>query len=121
LLGLAFKPGTDDLRESPLVALAERLLGKGCRLRIHDREVSLARLVGANRAYIEREIPHLGELLTSDLREALAGARVVVVGALAEEDVTDLAELITGRTVVALREVPEPVAARARAVLGICW
>ena len=63
LFGLAFKQGTDDLRESPFVILAERLLGRGYDLRIFDRSVQVARLTGSNRAYIEREIPHLERLL----------------------------------------------------------
>ncbi len=80
LLGLSFKPGTDDLRESPLVALAERLLGKGLRLSIYDADVSLSRLIGANKQYIEEAIPHLGELLTAGAEEAIAGAEIVIVG-----------------------------------------
>ena len=64
LLGLAFKPGTDDLRESPLVALAERLLGRGFEFsRIHDPQVAVSRLLGANRAYVDQRIPHLSRLL----------------------------------------------------------
>jgi GDP-mannose 6-dehydrogenase len=80
LLGLAFKPGTDDLRESPLVELAERLLGKGYELAIHDPAVQLAALHGSNRAYLEEHVPHISRLLRSDLEAALAGAEVVVIG-----------------------------------------
>ena len=80
LLGLSFKPGTDDLRESPLVALAERLLGKGLRLSIYDADVSLSRLIGANKQYIDEAIPHLGELLASTAEEAIGSADIVIVG-----------------------------------------
>ncbi|MBA2548302.1 MAG: nucleotide sugar dehydrogenase [Burkholderiaceae bacterium] len=80
LLGLSFKPGTDDLRESPLVALAERLLGKGLRLSIYDADVSLSRLIGANKQYIEDAIPHLGELLAESAEATVKGADIVIVG-----------------------------------------
>ncbi len=80
LFGLAFKPGTDDLRDSPLVLLAERLIGKGFDLRIHDAYVKLSQLLGKNREFIEREIPHLDRLLVEQPQQALVDARVVVVG-----------------------------------------
>ena len=79
ILGLSFKSSTDDLRESPAVALAERLLGKGYRLAIYDPDVDPALLRGANRAFIERHLPHLVELLHSSLADALSGADTVVV------------------------------------------
>jgi GDP-mannose 6-dehydrogenase len=81
VVGLAFKPGTDDLRESPLVELAERLLGKGFELSIYDPAVSLSKLVGANREYIEARLPHLSEQLVQTLDELLERAEVCVVGA----------------------------------------
>lgn len=69
LVGLSFKPGTDDLRESPLVTVAERLLGRGYTLRIHDPNVETSRLVGGNRAYVERHLPHLSRVMVSSLDE----------------------------------------------------
>jgi GDP-mannose 6-dehydrogenase len=80
LLGLAFKAGTDDLRESPMVELAERLLGKGYSVTIHDEHVNLNRLVGANREFVLTRLPHLAALLEEDLDLAMKGADVVVVG-----------------------------------------
>ena len=80
IVGLAFKAGTDDLRESPMVTLVETLIGKGCQVRIFDRNVSIARLVGANRRYIEEEIPHISSLMCDDLDAVLAHAEVLVIG-----------------------------------------
>ncbi|MEW5918396.1 MAG: UDP-glucose/GDP-mannose dehydrogenase family protein [Gemmatimonadota bacterium] len=80
VLGLAFKAGTDDLRESPNVTLIERLIGKGIHVAIYDREVTQARLIGANREYIEREIPHIWSLMRPTIDEVLAESEVVVIG-----------------------------------------
>jgi GDP-mannose 6-dehydrogenase len=79
LLGLSFKANTDDLRESPNVELAERLIGKGFDVRIYDPFVNPARLIGANRRQIEAKLPHLGRLLTHEPAEALRGADVAIV------------------------------------------
>jgi GDP-mannose 6-dehydrogenase len=80
LLGLSFKAGTDDLRESPQVQLVKRLLGEGCQVRIWDRDVSLGCLAGSNRVYIEEVIPHIGSLLSSDLEQVVRSAEVVILG-----------------------------------------
>ena len=80
LFGLSFKPGTDDLRESPLVELAEQLLGKGFDLRIYDPTVSLSTLMGANRDYVQQHIPHLSRLLVADAAEVMEHADVCVIG-----------------------------------------
>jgi GDP-mannose 6-dehydrogenase len=77
---LSFKAGTDDLRESPLVKLTETLLGKGYELKIYDRDVALARLTGANKEYIEKEIPHLSCLLHKSLDDVVNFAEVLIIG-----------------------------------------
>ena len=85
LLGLSFKEGTDDLRESPIVTLAEQLIGKGCELLIYDHNVTLASLVGANREYILNHIPHIGRLLVERLEELIEHAEVVVMASASPE------------------------------------
>ena len=80
LVGLSFKEGTDDLRESPLVLLAETLLGKGFDLKIYDPQVLLGNLFGTNKEFVERVIPHLGQLLTPDLDRLAAHGEVIVIG-----------------------------------------
>jgi GDP-mannose 6-dehydrogenase len=80
VLGLSFKAGTDDLRESPMVELVERLLGKGREIRIFDRNVNLSKLVGANRAYIYQHLPHIAKLMVDDVEEALGHGEAIVIG-----------------------------------------
>jgi GDP-mannose 6-dehydrogenase len=79
-LGLSFKAGTDDLRESPQVQLVKRLLGEGYEVRVWDRDVSLGRLAGSNRQYIEEVMPHIGSLLSADLEDVLKWGEVVIIG-----------------------------------------
>jgi GDP-mannose 6-dehydrogenase len=79
MLGLSFKAATDDLRESPQVQLVKRLLGEGRQIRIWDDNVSLGRLIGSNRQYIEEVIPHIGSLLSMTLSEVVNDAEVVVI------------------------------------------
>ena len=79
-LGLAFKPGTDDLRESPMVELVERFIGKGYRLRLFDESVSVARLMGTNKEFIDHEIPHLAELMAPNIEHVMKESKVLVVG-----------------------------------------
>jgi len=79
VIGLTFKPGTDDLRESPTVELVEQLSGKGLQVRIYDESLSLPALVGANKAYIDSTIPHLGALMCASLEEVVQNSDIVVV------------------------------------------
>lgn len=121
MLGLSFKPGTDDLRESPLVAVAERLLGKGIKLRIYDPEVNLSRLLGANKRFIEETIPHLENLMVRDPADALADAQVALVGLSTPEIVTALGSHGQAALVVVdLAGVPRE-AVRCTHYHGICW
>ena len=80
VLGLSFKPGTDDLRESPIVHLVKRLIAEGCDVQIWDDNVALGKLIGSNREFIESYIPHIGTLLRDDIRNVLGHADVVVLG-----------------------------------------
>ncbi|MQA59944.1 MAG: nucleotide sugar dehydrogenase [Actinophytocola sp.] len=121
LFGLSFKPGTDDLRESPLVDLAERLIGKGYDLRIYDANVTLSRLVGANRQYIESRLPHLGELLSSSVAEVMDHAEVCVIGT-NHEDVTAALADAGERLVIDLVRLPDAEHRRTqRGYVGLGW
>ena len=121
LFGLSFKPGTDDLRESPLVELAERLVGKGYRLRIYDATVQLSRLVGANREYVENRLPHLGDLLSSSVDDVLAHAEVCVVGC-QDPAVLSALDRAGDRTIIDLVRLPDAQQRRANpGYVGLGW
>jgi GDP-mannose 6-dehydrogenase len=121
MLGLSFKAGTDDLRESPMVALAERFIGKGLTLRIFDPGVSLSRLVGANRRYIEESIPHIGSLMRDDLAEVVGASDIIIVG-MSDRDLIAEVGPYTRREqlILDLVNVPERAGLRGR-YRGICW
>ena len=120
-LGLSFKTGTDDLRESPLVTLAEQLIGKGMQLSIYDPEVHLSQLLGANRRYIETHLPHIGQLLERDIDAVIEGAEVLVVGLNGPEVAAALAARCRpGQIVLDLVNLPEPRRLAAE-VIGLCW
>lgn len=108
MLGLAFKSGTDDLRESPLVALAERLLGRGFELQIYDPQVAVSRLLGANRAFADERIPHLSRFVSDSPDEVVNHAEVCVVGAADPESIAALRR-VDGRIVVDLVRFPGSV------------
>ena len=120
LFGLAFKPGTDDMRDSPLVALAEQLLGKGFEMRIFDRNVKLSRLLGKNKEFVEREIPHLDRLLAESPELALGDAEVIVVGHADVEARKAIVAQARGRRIVDLSGYAELRDCGAE-YEGICW
>ena len=121
MLGFSFKAGTDDLRESPLVTLAEQLLGKGLKLRIYDKNVLLARLVGANRDYIEQRIPHLNSLLCEDIDEVIGHSDVLIVGNKTADFAPALERTRAGQIVIDLVRLPLDTSRVAAEYRGICW
>jgi GDP-mannose 6-dehydrogenase len=120
-LGLSFKSGTDDLRESPQVHVIKRLLGEGCQVKVWDRDVSLGRLAGSNRQYIEEVIPHIGSLLSAEFEEVVNSGEVVVIATKVEKD--KLAQCIkSGQDVIDLINLdPANRPIVAGSYQGICW
>jgi GDP-mannose 6-dehydrogenase len=124
-MGLSFKEGTDDMRESPIVTLAERLIGKGLDLRIYDRNVKLASLVGANRDYILNHVPHIGRLLV-DTPEILFEHAEAIVMATAEKDFGPIAaRLGKGKQLIDLvgiwKNEEQVLSTQAQRYAGIAW
>jgi GDP-mannose 6-dehydrogenase len=121
LLGFSFKAGTDDLRESPLVILAEALLGKGYQLRIYDRSVSLARLVGANKEYINTQIPHLSSLLSETVDEVIQTSDVLVIGNKSPEFADAITRARPDQIVIDLVRLDVDPAQLKADYRGLCW
>jgi GDP-mannose 6-dehydrogenase len=121
VLGLAFKEGTDDLRESPMVSVVERLLGKGMDVSIYDREVSEAGLIGSNREFVEREIPHVWSLFRPSVADVLAHADTVVIGNSSAEFRTIEPRLRPGQMVIDLVRAFGGRRSDGRSYDGICW
>jgi len=121
VLGFSFKAGTDDLRESPLVELIETLVGKGYQVKVYDENVSLARLHGANRAYIERGIPHIAALMCDSLEEVLTGSDVIVIGNKATEFRQVFHHLRDDQEVVDLVRIQKDTVDLDANYEGICW
>jgi GDP-mannose 6-dehydrogenase len=122
VLGLSFKTGTDDLRESPLVHLVKRLLGEGCQIQIWDKNVTLGQLVGSNRQFIEEIIPHIGALLRENVEEVLDVADVVIIGTGAIDREFLLAHLRPEQIVIDVVNLEKSRRAYGKAIYhGICW
>ena len=121
VLGFSFKAGTDDLRESPMVTLIETLIGKGLQLALYDRDVSLAKLFGANKQYIEREIPHISQLMRSSVDEVVRDSEVLVIGNKAKEFADIKSQLRSGQVVLDLVRLFEEPIGEDGSYQGICW
>jgi GDP-mannose 6-dehydrogenase len=121
ILGFSFKAGTDDLRESPVVELVERLIGKGYQVTVYDSNVSMANLQGANRAYIEREIPHIASLMCESIDGVLAQSEVVIIGNGAETFRQALKQVRPEQTVIDLVRITQDGTAGNGHYQGICW
>jgi len=120
ILGFSFKAGTDDLRESPMVEIIERLLGKGYDLRIFDKNVSLARLVGANRDFILNRIPHISRLMVDSVDNILEHAETIVVGNKDPEFRTVVDRLRAGQQLVDFVRISDRRSDHG-SYDGICW
>ncbi|MQY65245.1 MAG: nucleotide sugar dehydrogenase, partial [Clostridia bacterium] len=121
IFGFSFKPGTDDLRESPMVELIETLLGKGYKISIYDKNVSIAKIFGANKQYIEKEIPHISSLMSSSIEEVLSRSEVLVIGNNSEE-FKKIPELIReDQIIIDLARIGDGKNERKSNYEGICW
>jgi GDP-mannose 6-dehydrogenase len=121
VLGFSFKAGTDDLRESPIVELIEKIIGKGYQVKVYDKNVSLAHLVGANRAYIEQEIPHIASLMTDSIETVLDSSEVIIIGNNSPEFSNVLSRLRDDQILIDLvRITPDHIPSNGY-YRGICW
>jgi len=119
VLGLSFKPGTDDLRDSPIVELIERLLGKGYHVKVYDEEVFLARLVGSNKRYIEAVIPHISTLMDRSLECVIEKSEIVLIAKSYRSPEPFLEKLLYGKPVIDLIRIGP--GSRNGHYQGICW
>jgi GDP-mannose 6-dehydrogenase len=121
ILGLSFKAGTDDMRESPIVTLIETLIGKGHKVAIYDEEVALAKLVGANKRYIEETIPHISSLMASSPREVIEVSDIVVVGKKNPRIDEAIINYNHSKLLIDLVRLRQDVPANSPNYEGICW
>ena len=119
-LGLSFKAGTDDLRNSPAVTVIELLLGKGYEIQIYDKNVHLSKLTGTNKEYIDKHIPHLSKLMVNHAEELIDGADVIVVNNREKEYVDLLLETESPATIIDMVRLPEVLRQRSN-YCGINW
>ena len=118
-LGLSFKAGTDDLRNSPTVSIIEALLGKGCNIAIYDKNINLAMLTGTNKDYIDSRIPHLSSLLVNDPAKLVQDCDIVVINT-KEPEFHELVDGIDGKLIIDFVRLDEALLTRSN-YIGINW
>lgn len=121
VLGLSFKHGTDDLRESPMVELVEKLIGKGYEVCIYDKEVSLAKIFGSNKKYIEKAIPHISSLLCKSVEDVIRRSQVIIVGKNDVEFKGAVSRVSNGKVVIDLVRISSHSERKKKSYEGICW
>jgi GDP-mannose 6-dehydrogenase len=121
ILGLSFKPGTDDLRESPTITLAETLIGRGYQIRIYDEKLNLSKLVGANKVYLEKELPHIASLLCSSVEQLLSISQVVVITNGSKSFLPVPKLMRNDQTLIDLVGIAKSVDGAVAEYEGICW
>ena len=121
MLGLSFKEGTDDLRESPTVTLIETLIGKGFQIKIYDSEVFLAKIFGANKEYIQREIPHISDLVCENVQEVIQESEVIVLAKSNRNFDKDILPFLDNKIVVDLIRMKKDLSQMPKGYEGIGW
>ena len=121
VLGLSFKPGTDDVRESPIVPLIETLVGRGFQVQVYDDTVQPDRLVGANRKYIEQTLPHIMSLMNNSFEDVVASSEVLVIANGSKQFLEVPAMCGPGQTVIDLVGIAKTESPSSCQYEGICW
>jgi GDP-mannose 6-dehydrogenase len=120
-LGLSFKVGTDDMRESPYVTLIETLIGKGYKIQIYDSEVNLAKILGTNKDYIEKEIPHISKLMKKKADDVILFSDIVVICKAEREYIEALKPYMQKKRILDLSRIYKDVSVIPEKYEGICW